>query len=118
MLVLGLILVALAVLALVAAFLGDSGERITFDLGSVGLDMTPAVVFLLGAASVLTLVIGLGLIRSGVRGAQRRRKKSKELTRLSEKLDAKERDEPAAPNRDSAAFRTDDVTDTRHDDRA
>lgn len=92
MLAVGLILVVLATLLLLAALFGGSDEQIQFDLGPIGLDMTPMVVFLLGAATVLVFVMGLELIRSGVRRARRRRKDTKELNRLNEKLEQREVD--------------------------
>lgn len=92
MLAVGLILVVLATLLLLAALFGGSDEQIQFDLGPIGLDMTPMVVFLLGAATVLVFVMGLELIRSGVRRARRRRKDTKELNRLTEKLEQREAD--------------------------
>ena len=90
MLILGLILVVLATLALIAALAGGSGQRVDFDLGPVGLEMTPTTVFLLGAATVVIFVIGLELTRTGIRHANKRRQDSKELTRLSAKLEAHE----------------------------
>ena len=90
MLVLGLILVVLAALALVAALAGGSSQQVDFDFGPIGLEMTPTAVFLLGAATVVIFAIGLELTRTGIRHANKRRQDSKELTRLSAKLEAHE----------------------------
>ncbi|MDQ3616341.1 MAG: hypothetical protein M3393_06915 [Actinomycetota bacterium] len=83
MLALGLVLVVISVAALVAALAGGSNDPVTFDLGLFAVETKALGVFLLGAATVLLFVMGLELIRSGVRLTNRRRKEHKELNRLS-----------------------------------
>lgn len=90
MLVLGVILILLAAGATIAAIAGTSNEPVTFDLSAFSVDMAPLGVFLTGAATVLLLVLGVGLVRAGLRGARKRRKEKKQLNRLSEKLVARE----------------------------
>lgn len=92
MLVLGLVLVVIAAVALVAAFAGGSNDPATFDLGIFDVETNTLGVFLLGAATVLLLVIGLGLIRSGVRRSNRRRKDKKQLSLRADKLETLEAD--------------------------
>jgi hypothetical protein len=88
MVVLGLILIVLSVLALVAALTGGSNNPATFDLGLFDVRTNTMGVFLLGAATVLVFVAGVAVMRAGVRRASRHRKERKELTRLSERIEA------------------------------
>ena len=82
MLVLGLILVLVATGALVAALVGGSNDPAQFDLGLFDVQTNTLGVFLIGAATVLLLVLGLELIRAGLRRASRRRQERKQLKRL------------------------------------
>lgn len=82
MLVLGLLLVLLAGVAIVAALFGGPGQPSTFDLGSFQLETTALGTFLLGAATVLVLAVGIGLIRVGAGRARRHRQERRELSRL------------------------------------
>lgn len=90
MLVLGVILILIAAGVVLAAVAGSSNDTATFDLGGFSVEMSPLLVFLTGAATVLLLVFGLSLMRAGVRSATKRRKEKKELNRLAQKLEAKE----------------------------
>ncbi len=92
MLVLGIILVLLAAGALLAALLGGRDDAAELDLGVFSIETTTMGVFLIGAATLLVFVIGLELIRSGTRRANRRRKDKKELGRLSQKYESRDRD--------------------------
>ena len=102
MLVIGLLLVLLAALALVAALTAGGDDPAVFDLGIVTVETNTLGAFLLGAATLLVFVIGLELIRSGVRRANRRRKEHRELARRAEQLEAQE----AAKQRDTAPTQT------------
>ncbi len=121
MFVLGLLLVLLAAGLLVAAIVAGADDRAAFDLGSLELSVSTTVVFLLGALTLLLLITGLSLIRSAARRAAARRKESKELSKLSAKLEKKEAElrqvdekrssEEAAPPADSeGAHRAPDGT--------
>jgi membrane protein implicated in regulation of membrane protease activity len=90
MFVLGLILILLAAALLLGALVGGADDRAAFDVGSLTMSMSTTVVFLLGALTLLLLILGLGMIRSAARRAAARRKESKELSRLSAKLDERE----------------------------
>lgn len=119
MLAVGLILIVIATLTLLAALFGGSTQQIEFDLGPIGLDMTPTIVFLLGAATVLLFVMGLELVRSGARRARRRRRDSKELDRLSAKLEEREAaGDRAASGRDRGTDTSADTTERTLDDGA
>ena len=87
MLVLGLILILVSAVVLVAALLGGANDTAQLDLGVFSGQTSTMVVFLLGAATLLVFVIGLELTRSGIRRANRRRKKQKEFHRLSERYE-------------------------------
>lgn len=50
-------------------------------------DTTPEVIFLLGVASAVVIVLGLWLMKAGAKQGWKRRKEQKRLTELSDKLD-------------------------------
>ena len=91
MFVLGLIVILLAIALLVGATVGGADDRALFDVGGgFSWDTTITVVFLLGALTLLLLMVGLSLLRSAARRAAARRKEAKELSRRSAKLEARE----------------------------
>jgi len=90
MFVLGLILILLAAALLLGAVVGGADDRALFDMGSFNMSVSTTVVFLLGALTLLMLMLGLALLRSAARRAAQRRKESKELSRLSAKLEQRE----------------------------
>ncbi len=90
MFVLGLILILLAAGLLLGAMVWGADDRATFAVGSLDMSMSTTVVFLLGALTLLLLVVGLSLLRSGARRSAQRRKDSKKLSKLSAKLDERE----------------------------
>lgn len=105
MLALGIILIAIASVALLVALFGGSPDTVIYDLGPINVETSALAVFLFGAATVLVFVMGLEMIRSGVRRGNRRRKERKELNRLSKKLETRE----------SERTRTTGATDTTTD---
>jgi len=90
MLILGLILIVIAALALLAAIVGGSNDPATLAMGGVQWHTNAMWLFLGGALSLLVLVVGLDLLRNGLRRAHQRRKDAKELNRLSAKLERQE----------------------------
>lgn len=82
MLALGIILILLAAGMVYVAFAGATDQTAIFDLGVFNLEMNTQGVFVAGGVTVLVLVLGLALLRAGVRSANRRRKEKKELKRL------------------------------------
>jgi uncharacterized membrane protein len=90
MFALGLILILAAVALLLAAMVGGVDDRAVFTMGGLTMSMSTTVAFLLGAMTLLLLILGLALLRSAARRAAARRKESKELSRLSAKLEARE----------------------------
>lgn len=90
MLTLGVILLLVAIVTIVAVAAGASEEPVVVELGWVSVDVEPLVLFLVGGATVLLLVVGVELIRGGVARANRRRKERKELIRRAEELEARE----------------------------
>lgn len=121
MFVLGLLLLLLAAALAVAAIVAGADDRAAFDLGSLVLSVSTTVVFLVGALTLLLLLMGLSLIRSAARRASARRKESKELSKLSAKLEKKEAelrrvDEDRSTDEEaSPAHRA--TTDPAHNDR-
>jgi|1186.fasta_scaffold174847_2 uncharacterized protein HemY len=110
MLVLGLILILLAALVAVALVLGGANDPSTYSIGNVNVDMSVLTVFLLGAATLLVLLVGLALLRRGTATANQRRKDSKNL----KKLTAKEREREAERQRlDDRAAAGDSTSATR-----
>ena len=81
MLVLGVILVLIAAGALVAMLVtGSTGPQAAMFDGH--LHASALVFFLIGAATLLVFIMGLELVRSGLRRANRNRKNNKRLRRL------------------------------------
>jgi hypothetical protein len=78
MIVIGLLLVVLAALVAVAMFLADAAPNVELALGPVGVDIPPSGVFMLGVATVLVLLAGLVLLRTGLRRWRRQRREIKE----------------------------------------
>ncbi len=92
MLALGLVLVVISTVFLVAALAGGSDDPAGFDLGIFDVETDTRGVFLLGAATVLLFVMGLELIRSGVRRTNRVRKDKKQLKQLTQQRDTRDAD--------------------------
>ncbi len=92
MLALGFVLVVISTVFLVAALAGGSDDPAGFDLGIFDVETDTRGVFLLGAATVLLFVMGLELIRSGVRRTNRVRKDKKQLNRLTQERETHDPD--------------------------
>lgn len=127
MLVLGLVLILVSAIVLVAALAGGSNDPATFDLGLFDVQTNTLGVFLLGSATVLLLVMGLELTRSGVRRANRRRKEQKKFQRLSQKYAESGTGSPGPGTSDRPSSDTEpsdartsgsESTDVRPDDRS
>ncbi len=112
MLALGIILIAIASVALVVALFGGSPDTVIYDLGPINVETSALAVFLFGAATVLVFVMGLELIRSGVRRENRRRKERKELNRLSKKLESRESERTRTTEPTTTHTTTDTATGT------
>lgn len=80
MIVLGLLLVLLAV-GVGAAVAATGTAAVTVDVLGFGLDTDARLVFFAGAATVLVALVGLALLRHGLRRANRRRKEHRSLRR-------------------------------------
>jgi nucleoid-associated protein YgaU len=93
MLVLGLILILIAAGVLVAVLVnGSTGAQATMFDGH--LHASALVFFLIGAAALLVFIMGLELVRSGLRRANRNRKNNKRLRRLERREAARRGDVP------------------------
>ena len=80
MLVLGLVLILLSAGTLVAVLSSGTDDHAQLFGGSI--DVSTLVVFLAGAAALLVFIMGLELVRSGVRRANANRKTKKKLRTL------------------------------------
>jgi len=95
-LALGIILILLAVGAFVAVLGSGTDEQATLFGGNV--ELPTLVVFLSGAVAMLLFVMGLELVRSGVRRANDNRRTRKRLRALEEQRHgARESGAPARP---------------------
>ena len=91
MLVLGLILILLSAGTLVAVLSSGTDDHAQLFGGAI--DVSTLVVFLAGAAALLVFIMGLELVRSGVRRANANRKTKKKLRTL-EKREEQRTDAP------------------------
>lgn len=80
MLIIGVLLLVLAVAAVLAVLLG-SAEQATVQAAGLTWSTTVAGVFLLGAAAVVVLAVGLVLIRAGTARRLRHRREFRRLRR-------------------------------------
>ncbi len=92
MLVLGLVLILLSAGTLVAVLSSGTDDHARLFGGAI--DVSTLVVFLAGAAALLVFIMGLELVRSGVRRANANRKTKKTLRTL-EKREEQRTDAPA-----------------------
>jgi hypothetical protein len=83
MLALGVILILLSAGAFAAVLASGTDERAALYSGNV--ELPTLVMFLAGAAALLIFIMGLELLRSGVRRANRNRKDSRRLRKLEER---------------------------------
>ncbi len=92
MFALGLILILLSAGVLVAVLASGTDDQAVMYGG--GLHLPTLVVFLAGAAALLLFMMGLELVRSGLKRANRNRKNTKRLRKL-EKREALQRETAA-----------------------
>jgi hypothetical protein len=85
MVVLGLLLMALAALAVVAALFTAEG---TVEL--LGADISARAIFFIGLGAGLAIFWGFGLSKWGTKRTLRHRRESKKLTEISDKLERHE----------------------------
>ena len=88
MFLVGLLLIVLGALAIVLGVTGLSGQDSTL----LGADLGTRQIFLLGVAASAAIVVGLLALQFAARRSLRRRRERRQLTELSEKLDAVEAD--------------------------
>ena len=92
MFVLGLILILLSAGALVAVLASGTDDQAAMYGGSVNLPTL--VVFLAGAAALLLFIMGLELVRSGLKRANQNRKNTRRLRKLERREEARRAEEP------------------------
>ena len=89
MLILGLLLIIVALVVFGYLFFGTSDlEPLQIDLGVFTVELTPLHLFLLGAATLVVLVLGLLLLTLGLRASRRRQREVKELRKAVEQRPA------------------------------
>ncbi|MGI8522051.1 MAG: hypothetical protein ACR2K3_01890 [Nocardioides sp.] len=82
MFVLGLILIALGVLAIVAALVDSNGTA-----SLLGTELNARTIFLLGVAAGAAILWGFTISKFGAKRSLRHRRESRRLQELSDKLD-------------------------------
>ena len=85
MVILGLLLIALGALAIIVVLFDGSGE-----VEVLGNDLTAVTIFLLGVAAGVAVLWGFGILKFGTKRSLQRRRESKQLAELSEKLEQRE----------------------------
>ena len=101
MLVLGLVLILFAAGSFVAVLASGSDDKAALYGGSV--EMPTLVVFLAGALALLIVVLGVELVRSGIRRARENRQTKKRLRKLEQREQLRRQDEtPEGPAADAA----------------
>lgn len=91
MVIFGLLLLVIGVLGILAGIFGtdydtvEGKNQLTSEF--LGINCGPEVIFLLGAASTLLMVLGLWVMKAGAKQGWKRRKEQKRLSELSSKLD-------------------------------
>ena len=88
MLIFGLILVVVGLLAILVALFGSGGANDSAEI--LGNDLTTITIFFLGLAAGVAILWGFSLMRFGAKRSMQRRRERKQLTELSQKLDAVE----------------------------
>lgn len=122
MLVLGLVLILFAAGSFVAVLASGTDDKAALYGGS--LEMPTLVVFLAGALALLIVVLGVELVRSGIRRANQNRQTKKRLRKLEQREQLRREDETsegraAGPAGTTSSDATEDTrpdgTDTSHD---
>ena len=100
MLILGLLLIVVAAVVFGYMFFGTSDlEPLDIDLGVFTVQLTPLHLYLLGAATLVILALGLVSLAAGMRASRRRRHEVKELRKAVREggTDHGRRDREAVP---------------------
>lgn len=90
MVFLGLLLIALGIVAILSAvFVSDGSAEL------LGMDLTALAIFLVGVGAGAALIWGFAILKYGTKRELRQRKERKQLGELSDKLDKVEADRRA-----------------------
>ena len=111
MLILGLLLMAAGVVAILAALVTASG---TVEL--LGTHLSALTIFFVGVGAGVAVLWGFTVTKYGTRRSLRHRRESRRLSELSEKLDRveAERQQESAQGQQDSTQRQQDPGDTRH----
>jgi uncharacterized protein HemY len=107
MVIIGLLLIALAVV-FAASVLTGSNPSLRLDLHAFKVDTSLTGVYLSGIATLVVAAIGLWLLRSGLRKSRKRRSEVKQLRRTAR---ASERTSPDATGQRTTVLPPDDTND-------
>lgn len=97
MIVLGMVLVLVGIVVVLAAIFAGSAAPATLELGFLSIDTSVLGVFLVGAATLLVLVAGLELVRTGARRSYARRKELREARRMVRRRERRDHHEDHPP---------------------
>ena len=97
MIVLGVLMVAVAVLVILAAVTRAGNDEAVLNLGVIDVNTTALGIFLAGAVTLLILVLGLWLIASGLRRARQKRSEVKRLRREAEESNQRSSEQASRP---------------------
>lgn len=80
MLILGILLIVVALVVFGYMLLGTRDlDALQIDLGAFNVELTPLLLFLVGAATLAVLALGLLALAAGLRASRRRRQEVKDL---------------------------------------
>jgi hypothetical protein len=113
MLVLGLVLILFAAGSFVAVLASGTDDKAVLYGGSV--EMPTLVVFLAGALALLIVVLGVELVRSGIRRANQNRQTKKRLRKLEQREQLRRQDEASEGPGPEGSTGSDATPDTRPD---
>ncbi|MGZ4427516.1 MAG: hypothetical protein ACXVXC_12790 [Nocardioidaceae bacterium] len=109
MLVLGLLLVLAAVVAAVAVLAGGGNDPASYSVGSLHVSTNVLTVFVFGALTLLVLMVGLMLMRSGAARANQRRKDARKLKRLTAQAEQQDAERTRTDDRAAATGNTTEI---------
>lgn len=102
MIVLGFLLLVVCIVAVVIAIY-TGGKQAQFDLGIVDVDVQSSSWFFAGMVVTLVGLIGLGMMKRGLRKSRENRRELKQLEKMRSELDRRDRAEADKDVKDADA---------------
>ena len=109
MFVLGLLLVLVAAVAAVAVLAGGGNDPASYSIGSLHVSTNVLTVFVFGVLTLLALMVGLMLLRSGAARANQRRKDARKLKRLTAQVEQQDAERTGTDDRPAATGDTSEM---------